>query len=293
MSHVVEVKPKSHPIPGIVDVSKVTIESPRGLKIWEDCPDEIKDHIRRFGMSRPGFQLALQSTQMEGEQDVKATQVEFEGGKVTKSIRQRQAPLHPYQAGTIYAMGHLARGERNLAQNILDIGSPVETTISLCAYGQVVKVDIRPANYGEAVMPFMSITGNAAKLPLGDAIVDWVVSNCVLCHVGDGRYGDMLDIDGDLNMLRECKRVLKPGGTFILGLGPVATKAAMVFNMHRTYNEEWAGKLFRWAGLKLEEFWAYNMTTGAWTSIDMVESGSKESPKSYYGFATLVRPANG
>ena len=159
-----------------------------------------------------------------------------------------------------------------------------------CAYGQVVKVDIRPANYGEAVMPFMSMTGNATKIPLGDAIVDAVVSNCVLCHVGDGRYGDVLDIDGDLNMLRECKRVLKPGGRLILGLGPVGTKAAMVFNTHRIYNEEWAGKLFRWAGLKLEEFWAYDVHTGAMTSIDMIEAGSKDAPQSYYGFATLVRP---
>lgn len=42
-------------------------------------------------------------------------------------------------------------------------------------------------------------------LPLGDASVDWVTSNCVLNHVADkGR------------VWREIARVLKPGGSFIV-----------------------------------------------------------------------------
>jgi hypothetical protein len=38
-------------------------------------------------------------------------------------------------------------------------------------------------------------------------------------HVGDGRYGDALDVDGDLKMLAEIARVLRPGGLAIVGPG--------------------------------------------------------------------------
>ena len=44
-----------------------------------------------------------------------------------------------------------------------------------------------------------------ADLPLGDASVDWVTSNCVLNHAADKRA-----------VWREIARVLKPGGRFVV-----------------------------------------------------------------------------
>ena len=261
------------------EVVTLSIETPKGQEVWERTPDVVKEHLRQFGLARPGFKLGLYGDMMLDDRPAAAQ---------GQTIRYRQDPLHQYQAGTIYVMRHLPRRP---GLQILDIGSPVETTITLCAYGEVTKLDIRPQAYRDAVMPFQSLTGSATQIPILDERADVVVSNCVLCHVGDGRYGDALDVDGDLHMLRECTRVVRPGGLIILGLGPMGRQAALLFNTHRVYSAEWAHRLVRWAGLKVLDLWVYAVGTGLWQSPDlMVEQGPSGG---YYGFATLMKPVVG
>ena len=267
------------PAPAEAEVVTISIDSPQGAKVWEETAPEVKEHLRKFGMARPGFRLGIHDKLMFDESPSHQGQRD----------PHRQDPLHPYQAGTIYIMGKLSLLPRDPKPQILDIGSPIETTIAICAYGDVTKIDVRPWAYLESLMPFQSLTSNATAISIEGQRADVIVSNCVMCHVGDGRYGDPLDVDGDVNMLRECRRILKPGGQLILGLGPVGTEASLRFNTHRVYSEEWAKRLFKWAGLRLMDFWAYDPNNGAWHTPDLMKP-TIPGRADYYGFATLLKP---
>ncbi len=61
-------------------------------------------------------------------------------------------------------------------------------------------------------------------------------------HIGLGRYGDMLDYNGDLKAINELKRVLAVGGNllFVVPIG----KAKIFFNAHRVYSYEQIIKYF-------------------------------------------------
>ncbi|MES2428718.1 MAG: DUF268 domain-containing protein [Bacteroidota bacterium] len=52
-------------------------------------------------------------------------------------------------------------------------------------------------------------------------------------HIGLGRYGDKLDVDGDTKAMNELARVLAPGGTllFVVPIG----NPRIEFNAHRVY----------------------------------------------------------
>ena len=58
----------------------------------------------------------------------------------------------------------------------------------------------------------------------------------VVEHIGLGRYGDLVDYDGDLKAMRELRRVLKPNGN-LLFVVPVG-KPKIMFNAHRVYSYE-------------------------------------------------------
>ncbi|HEY6457795.1 MAG TPA: DUF268 domain-containing protein [Steroidobacteraceae bacterium] len=62
----------------------------------------------------------------------------------------------------------------------------------------------------------------------------------VLEHVGLGRYGDVLDYDGDLKAVAELIRVVRGGGNLLIVL-PLGRTARVQFNAHRIYT--WAGVL--------------------------------------------------
>ena len=74
-----------------------------------------------------------------------------------------------------------------------------------------------------------------AALPLGDAEVDWVTSNCVLNHAADKAA-----------VWREIARVLKPGGQFVISdiytLEPVPE---IYRNDPEAVAECWAGAILK------------------------------------------------
>jgi hypothetical protein len=56
----------------------------------------------------------------------------------------------------------------------------------------------------------------------------------VLEHIGLGRYGDVLDYDGDLKAVAELTRVVRVGGDLLIVL-PLGRTAQIQFNAHRIY----------------------------------------------------------
>ena len=95
-------------------------------------------------------------------------------------------------------------------------------------------------------------TGQAdlVRLPFADETIPSLSCLHVIEHIGLGRYGDPLDVDGDLKAMAELKRVLAPGGTLLLAV-PVG-RPRVQFNAHRIYS--YAQILHGLKGLPLKEF---------------------------------------
>jgi SAM-dependent methyltransferase len=87
-------------------------------------------------------------------------------------------------------------------------------------------------------------------LPFPDDSVSSLSCMHVVEHIGLGRYGDRLDVDGDLKAMSELKRVLSPGGS-LLFVVPVG-RPRIMFNGHRIYAHEQI--LEHFDGLRLREF---------------------------------------
>jgi len=75
----------------------------------------------------------------------------------------------------------------------------------------------------------------------------------VVEHIGLGRYGDILDYDGDLKAIKELARVLAIDGN-LLFVVPVGGEAKIMFNAHRIYQPKQIIDLFESEGLDLKEF---------------------------------------
>lgn len=78
---------------------------------------------------------------------------------------------------------------------------------------------------------------DVTNLPMNDKWFNSVSCLHVLEHIGLGRYGDRLDVDGDVKALNELKRVLIPGGCLILVV-PMNKVPRIDFNAHRIYNDK-------------------------------------------------------
>lgn len=87
------------------------------------------------------------------------------------------------------------------------------------------------------------VKGDCMNTSLADASVDVVTIISTLEHVGLGRYGDPLDVDGDLKTMRETWRILKPGGHAIITI-PYGYPT-VVYNLHRVYDKGRVAKLMK------------------------------------------------
>ena len=122
------------------------------------------------------------------------------------------------------------------AKKMLDIGSYRLFTIGLCANADtdVTLLEIRDVP-DELAGSESRIIGDAKDVELPENYFDAVVSLCALEHFGLGKYGEDFDIDADTKAIKNIKRCLKPGGSFIFTC-PVGDRATIWFNAHRVYS---------------------------------------------------------
>jgi SAM-dependent methyltransferase len=78
--------------------------------------------------------------------------------------------------------------------------------------------------------------GSILGLPLADRSVSSLSCLHVIEHIGLGRYGDPLDVAGDVKAARELARVLAPGGRLYL-VTPIG-RPRIEFNAHRVFAPE-------------------------------------------------------
>jgi len=115
-------------------------------------------------------------------------------------------------------------------------------------------VPIRSYDFQPVYIPLPGVTTGHAdltKLPFKDGEINSLSCMHVMEHVGLGRYGDPLDVQGDLKAAEELKRVLAPGGQLLIVL-PIMGKPKIEFNAHRVYSYNMIMDMFK--GLELKEF---------------------------------------
>lgn len=139
----------------------------------------------------------------------------------------------PFDAHYTY---HPAWAARILSQirptEHVDISSILSFSTIVSAFIPTRFYDYRPAQLH--LKGLESSFADLKALPFSDASIESLSCMHTIEHVGLGRYGDELDIRGDLKSIKELKRVLKPGGN-LLFVTPVG-KPRIEFNAHRIYS---------------------------------------------------------
>lgn len=160
--------------------------------------------------------------------------------------------VHPYISGMQFA---LARLRKYSPCYLLDIGSPLAQVVAMALMPGigVSVVDIRPYPNPKELGVIDWIQANATDIPLPSASQALITSFWALAHVGDGRYGDSLNVNGDLAMLREIHRLLSPQGIALVGIGPMHEQAGALFNLHRVYSWSWLLPKLREIGFEVLE----------------------------------------
>lgn len=179
----------------------------------------------------------------------------LDGDRFTSEWRDRYPCLDDKTAATSFDAHytyHPAWAARILAQTRpslhVDISSSLHFCTMVSAFIPIKFYDYRPADLNLSGLE--SKRGDLMQLPFADDSVESLSCMHVIEHIGLGRYGDPLDLDGDLKAITELKRVLSKGGS-LLFVTPVG-KPKIRFNAHRIYSYDQITSYF--AGLKVEQF---------------------------------------
>ncbi len=133
---------------------------------------------------------------------------------------------------------HTAWAARKLKEILpiehIDISSLTYFSTLVSAFIPIKFYDYRPAKI--ELDNFSCSHADITQLPFHDNSIDSLSCMHVVEHIGLGRYGDPLDVDGDLKAIGELKRVVSIDG-YLLFVVPIG-KARIVFNAHRIYSYE-------------------------------------------------------
>ena len=156
-----------------------------------------------------------------------------------------------------------------------DISSSLNFVSIVSAFIPIRFYDYRPANMHLSKLE--SKHADLTQLPFDDNSISSLSCMHVVEHIGLGRYGDPVDIDGDLKAMEELKRVVKKGGDllFVVPIG----KNIIMYNAHRIYRYSQIVEYFN--NFKLIEF---SLITDPGQEDAIVNNASEElSDKQEYG----------
>lgn len=113
-----------------------------------------------------------------------------------------------------------------------DFGSDIRLMTSLCNHHKVIFNDIFLPNL--KIVNFIEVENNLLNLKYKDSEISSISCLHVLEHVGLGRYGDQLDVNGHISAISELKRVLKTNGNLFITT-PIG-HPCIHFNAHRVFS---------------------------------------------------------
>jgi len=156
----------------------------------------------------------------------------------------------PFDAHYIY---HPAWAARILAKTKPAVHVDISSTLCFCsllsAFIPVEFYDYRPADLKLTSLSSSSV--DIVSLPFSSNSIDSLSCMHTVEHIGLGRYGDLLDPEGDLKAIAELKRVLAVDGN-LLFVVPIGGTAKIMFNAHRIYTYSQIVEYF--SDLQLLEF---------------------------------------
>lgn len=124
-----------------------------------------------------------------------------------------------------------------------DIGSRIEGFLShLLVFREVTYIDIRPL---PCLIPGLHFLQSDATLLEGikDNSIESLSSFHAIEHFGLGRYGDEIDPDAYIKVIKSIQRVIAPKGHVYIGV-PVGPKDRLIFNAHRIFSIQTIINLF-------------------------------------------------
>lgn len=148
----------------------------------------------------------------------------------------------PFDAHYIYHPAWAARiiKEINPAKHI-DISSTLHFCTILSAFIETEFYDYRPAAL--TLSNLKSSSADLTNLFFESNSVESISCMHTIEHIGLGRYGDLLDPEGDFKAIAELQRVTKKKGHLLLVV-PLG-KPRIQFNAHRVYSFELIHNLFQ------------------------------------------------
>ena len=190
---------------------------PPGRHLWRHIPRFVRDArtYRRLSANTGAFPFAWAET---------------------------QPMLADFAASAGSAGGHYFHQDLWAARRIfaarprthLDIGSRIDGFVAhVLTFMPVTVLDIRPLQSNVKGLTF--VRGDICRMTgvPSDSIESLSCLHAIE-HVGLGRYGDEVQPDGWMTALRECSRILAPGGRFYLGT-PVG-RERLNFNSGRVFS---------------------------------------------------------
>ena len=169
---------------------------------------------------------------------------------------------HPAWAARIVAM---IRPTKHI-----DISSILHFSTLVSAFVPVDFYDYRPA---EVHLPNLGCNrGDLLALPFPKDSVESISCMHTIEHVGLGRYGDVVDPEGDIKAAKELSRVVKKGGNLIFVV-PVG-KPRICFNAHRIYSFDQVMSLF--PEMELREF---SLVPDDYKTNGLIKNANKELVK--------------
>lgn len=130
----------------------------------------------------------------------------------------------------------------------LDISSDIRFITQLSAITKVIYFEYNAFNLK---LPNLEIAqGDILNLPIGNSSIKSISCLHVIEHIGLGRYGDPIDVNGSIKALLEIVRILIPGGSLMISV-PIGIPRTL-FNAHRIFDPNYPPNIF--SNLELSEF---------------------------------------
>ena len=130
---------------------------------------------------------------------------------------------------------------KNKPSELIDIGSNIAYLVSASKLTKVTFIDLRPHNI--PIENLETKVGDILSIPYDNETVEYLTSLSVIEHIGLGRYGDKIDLEGMQKSINEFHRVLKVNGTLLVSF-PIGRSNNIEFNAHRRFSPEKIYEMF-------------------------------------------------